>query len=467
MYGVGSTNNNAAYNGYGMGQGGIGGAAPAGEKPKKYVKIDGVMKLNPEYKNYMATQHQKPATTALDQEVALPVVTNMDDHAEYNEAATKMGEPEIELAPAINDTIEIMQEPEIAAQVGMASDEMVDGLGQIFNRHEIPMGLMNKLMMLSELEKIEFLVDDSGSMGSYTDSKDPKTGKLMTRWQEAESRIKEMVEVMAYVPIPKIEVKFLNRRDTITVTRNPSLTPDQFANETATKIKEAFKKGPSGVTPMLAAMQGSFNCRERSVGRYIFADGAPSGGRGEISQIKELVKNRSNAENNPVTFLSCTDQDDQVEWMKDVEEVADYCAELDDFNDEAAEVKKDQGAVFPFTKGFHLISQICAAMNPEDLDAMDESVPFTKSTLDNLLGIKHNEQDYRRYFDGFKKAQEHRPIEGPMDNVKQKANFEAHYHEFLNAPMARDIRFVQEFKQQLKQVEAGGNTGGGMFRRFA
>lgn len=74
-----------------------------------------------------------------------------------------------------------------------------------------------------------------------------------------------------------------------------------------------------------------------------------------------------------MTFISCTNEDDQVEWMKDAEEVAPYCSESDDFHDEAAEVLRDQGPALPFSQGFHLVAQLVAAMNPDDLDAMDES----------------------------------------------------------------------------------------------
>ncbi len=91
-----------------------------------------------------------------------------------------------------------------------------------------------------------------------------------------------------------------------------------------------------------------------------------------------------------MTFVSCSDKDDQVEWMKDADElVVMYCSKSDDFKDESLKVLSDQGAPLPFTKGFHLICTLVAAMNPDDLDAMDESVPFTKQTLDILLGVQH------------------------------------------------------------------------------
>jgi hypothetical protein len=96
-------------------------------------------------------------------------------------------------------------------------------------------------------------------------------------------------------------------------------------------------------------------------------------------------------------------------------------------------------------------------MNPDDLDAMDESVPFPKATLDNLLGIEHNEESYRHYFTHFVKAQKKRVVEAKSDDLKKKVNWEASYQEFLRAPVANQIPAVQQFKAQLQQTYAAGN----------
>lgn len=137
--------------------------------------------------------------------------------------------------------------------------------------------------------------------------------------------------------------------------------------------------------------------------------------------------------------------------------MAPYCAECDDFKDESEEVLKDQGQALPFSRGFYLICCLVAAMNPDDLDAMDESVPFTKATLDNLLGIDNGEESYRHYFNCFIQAQKIRPIEmdgygrpKKTDQLKKDVNWEASYQDFLRAPVASQIPAVQAFKQQLK-----------------
>ena len=142
--------------------------------------------------------------------------------------------------------------------------------------------------------------------------------------------------------------------------------------------------------------------------------------------------------------------------MKDTEELAPYCSECDDFKDESEEVLKDQGVALPYTYGFYLVSCLVAAMNPDDLDAMDESVPFTKATLDNLLGIQSNEQSYKHYFDCFLEAQRKRTIENDdygrpknTDQLKKNQNWQAIYNDFLRAPVAKQIPAVQQFKAQL------------------
>ena len=155
--------------------------------PKKYIKINGVMKMNPEYKKWKDAQSGgAPSAPANPQ--ALPVVSNMEDHMQMNE---DFGQ-DVPLAESTNATIEMMQEPEISLEAGMQPDEMVDQLGAILGKYEVPMGLMNKLMMLSEFQSLEFIIDDSGSMQCNSDTVNPVTKAPNTRWQEAHQRLKEM-----------------------------------------------------------------------------------------------------------------------------------------------------------------------------------------------------------------------------------------------------------------------------------
>jgi len=421
--------------------------------PKKYVKINGVMKMNPEYKRWKEQQSGGaiPATSVPNPVQALPIVTNMDDHEMLNAAVLATGGTEIPLAESTNATIEMMQEPEISMGAGMSPDTMVDELGAILNKYEAPMGLMNKLMMLSEYQVLEFMIDDSGSMTLISDTTDA-SGRPQSRWTEAHTRLKEMIEVLAYVPFNQIEIIFLNRNDRVSLTRNGQ-DPKSFLQNAIRQIDAVFARPAAGTTPAMEKIRNSLQANPNmSIARWFFGDGVPNGGVMAQREITRMLIQRPNPENNPMTFISCTNEDDQVEWMKDAEEVAPYCSESDDFRDEAAEVLRDQGAALPFSKGFHLIGQLVAAMNPDDLDAMDESCPFTKATLDNLLGIQHNEESYRHYFNCFMEAQRIRCVVNEADKLKKNARW--NYNDFFQAPSARHIQAVQDFKAKLRRLDA-------------
>jgi hypothetical protein len=333
---------------------------------------------------------------------------------------------------------------------------MVDELCAILSKYEVPIGLMNKLMMLTEFHSLEFIVDDSGSMRAPSDTIDRITRQPNTRWKEAKDRLKEMLEVLAYVPFNQIDIEFLNRKDHIVMTRQ-GRDPQTFLADAYDRVEGAFAQGPSGTTPALERLQDSFVRGDgKHIARYFFGDGTPNGGEHAQKEITNMLKNRQNPSGNPMTFLSCTNEDAQVEWMKDCEEIAPYCSESDDFDDEAAEVLRDQGAALPYSRGFHLICQLVAAMNPDDLDAMDESIPFTKTTLDNLLGIETNEESYQQYFNEYVKAQRHRKIESKSDKLKKSVQW--NFDEFRRASVASQISAVQQFKQQIAEIDLKEST---------
>ena len=154
-----------------------------------------------------------------------------------------------------------------------------------------------------------------------TDTIDPITRKPMSRWAEAQVRLKAMIEIIAYVPFEQIGIEFLNRKDRISLTRNGQ-APQQFMATAYGQIDAIFARKPQGSTPALEKIQESLLRGQGSnIARYFFGDGKPNGGSVAIQEIIQILKARNNPAENPVTFLSCTNDDDAVEWMKDAEEV--------------------------------------------------------------------------------------------------------------------------------------------------
>jgi len=94
-------------------------------------------------------------------------------------------------------------------------------------------------------------------------------------------------------------------------------------------------------------------------------------------------------------------------------------------------------------------------MNPDDLDAMDESIPFTKFTLDNLLGVVSNDASYQHYFDCYVKAQQERVTDGSqIDAIRKNTRWDYNQFRTTNGP-AKLIPQVQQVKQQIIQAGMG------------
>jgi hypothetical protein len=228
----------------------------------------------------------------------------------------------------------------------------------------------------------------------------PHPTTKMTRWQEAENRLHIMIDILSFVPTKSIQIMFLNAPNIVTLDHS-NKTIDEFRSSSHTTIHQIFNtidvryKTPT-FTVMSRVLSEALQYPDPTM-HYLLTDGVPSDRPVEV--VGDLIKNRPYPERNPITFLSCSNEDSEVEWMKEVEEIAPYAAEIDDYVAEKQEVLHDQGSAFPYTKGLWMVSQLVAAINPMDLDAMDESLPFTKFTLDNLLGRSHTADEYRYYFD--------------------------------------------------------------------
>ena len=430
------------------------------DAPPKFVQdASGVRKLNPAWTQWkQRNDAQQPGAstrvtfvpTTLNAATALPIVTSIADQQQHLKGSRA--------ADSVVASAEMMQDEDIAAQVGLDPSQTMASLSRIFAKYEVPMGLLNKLLGLSDFEFAEMIVDDSGSMNQNTDSKDAQ-GRDMTRWQEVHTRIVQMFEILAYVPAPPIYVRFLNRADIIECKHAPGEKPEVFLQRVLATLQKAWAVGPAGTTPAKERIAESLaRCPGKAMLRYFFGDGAPNGGKSSCHEITQMLIHRPNPEKSPFSFISCTNEDDQVEWMKECEEAAPFCSEFDDFVDEAREVLKDQGKAFPYTFGMHLVCQLVAAFNPDDLDALDESVPFTKMTLDNMQGYACSPQEYDYYFGSFLEAQATQTVESVLDKFKKDYLnvWRQNVEHFRQAPIARMIPCVQQYHAQLSEIKRRG-----------
>ena len=395
----------------------------------------GMLSLNPEWTGQPGAHS---GTTLLAPQYALPIMSNVEQFNQYLRSASGT----FELAPNITS------DPQATA--------LLDSLSAVFARYEVPMGLVSKLLVVSKFDAMEFIIDDSGSMALQTDMRDPVSNMKLTRWNEVKVRFKMMLEVISYLDAPPIYIYFLNCPAVLELKQAEGESGFSFMQRAFSMVDNHWLAfGPTGTTPAKQRIAESLARHPgKSVMRYFFGDGVPDDQRPAIKMIVDMLMTRPNPEKSPFTFFSCTNNEKDTEWMKECEEAAPFVSEYDDFNDEAAEVLRDQGEGLPFSQGMYLIGTIVGAVFPDDLDCMDESVPFSKHTLEALQGYTMPLPQYEHYFKYFLRAQQKQKVVTALDQLKrnQLATWNECFPMFLEAVKASDIPQVREFKTKLYDV---------------
>lgn len=373
----------------------------------KYIFTNGVLTRNPKY---IATGSEnnipvaRPANPVEASQLPLAYVSSITD---IENAQEVIGQP-VQMPASTTNALEEIQSGKYDY---LEQDTAIDNIGGLFNKYDIPMGLLSKLNQLGNYDLLDFIIDDSGSMLDDSNVKtieasewmkpviqarlrrQPHATDPMRRIEEAEDRLHIMIDMLASLPILSIQIRFLNNTNVLRFNRTEK-TPTQFSESAHREIRNQFQQLNLGGTPVKKALETGFKL-PGNVMHYLFNDGVPNEGGSVIAQ---LIKNRLNHEQHPVTLISCSNNQRDTEWMKQVDGNALYVAEVDDYRDEEFEVLKKQGVALPYTKGMWLVCNLVAAICPHDLDALDENLPLTKYTLDALLGRVHSPYEYQYYF---------------------------------------------------------------------
>lgn len=314
----------------------------------KYIFVNGIMKLNPVYDQPGAGPKASAPSTVSDPSRSLAVLSTMGDVMAATSASPlgADGQPSLRMSESTTCSLEIMQDGDFLSKFGKGATidggELLDKISQVFAKYEVPIGLVNKLLALSQYS-LHFIIDDSGSMGSDSDQpiahatkflRDRQTGnkrvtspqyqEKMSRWEEAEDRMHILISILALIPTGPVTISCLNN-STVLRLQHQGQGPDVFESDAHNKITNLFSMVPRGGTPIYTRLDSVLNSVSSPTMVLLFTDGVPSDR--SVHDVQNLVINRPRPQMSPITFITCTDEDQDSEWMKGVEEQAPYCTQ--------------------------------------------------------------------------------------------------------------------------------------------
>lgn len=241
--------------------------------------------------------------------------------------------------------------------------DKMERLRMILDQFEITIAEANDLVVLADYE-IVVIADDSGSMSMASLPPAARTlgAAIPTRWDELKETCKLLVELGNCFDESGLDIFFLNR---------PQLKEVKGAMDPA--FVEAFSKRPAGSTPLTECLRGVVAATEgeRPVLLFIMTDGEPNGGSAAFAkEMERLVKKQSTSRTFKVQIMACTDEDEAVGWLNDMDEKFTAVDVTDDYYSEKAEVLA-AGKVPKFTRGDWLIKALLGPVSSK-FDAWDE-----------------------------------------------------------------------------------------------
>lgn len=237
---------------------------------------------------------------------------------------------------------------------------------EIIMKYEISRFFSDKLQLLN-MFKIVFVFDDSGSMNATLSDSPLNSGLLKaTRWDELQYFSKISLDIANIFNQNGTDIYFLNRP----MARNIYSTDQLFPY---------FQNKPSGYTPISRVLRTVLannhpgELAERKLLVIIVTDGEPTDdyGRVDTHTFKEVLKSRS-----PTTYttiVSCTDEDETMNYLNNWDRTLPRLDVVDDFRNERIEILRSQGQHFRFSFGDYVVKSMIGSIDPT-LDNLDENV---------------------------------------------------------------------------------------------
>ena len=240
-------------------------------------------------------------------------------------------------------------------------------INNLLSKYDINPMLSEKMSILEEYE-IVLLLDDSGSMNTPLNDHTSHA----TRWDELKDVIKIIIDISTTYDDNGIDLYFLNRgfRQNI---------------KNYTQIGDLILDPPSGRTPLnqrVLEILRSYSTCNKPLLLVIATDGVPtdSYGNTNIQAFKQTLLNKNHSKVY-VSFLACSDNDDDIEYLNDLDKTIPNIDTLDDYISEKKEVLAAQGNDFKYNFEDHIVRLLLGPICQE-LDSLDEyKIKKSKNTI--------------------------------------------------------------------------------------
>lgn len=322
----------------------------------------------------------------------------------------------------------------------VAINIMVDDSGSMDTASDIPLSEMHP-EFLRKYNELKAQENQMGSTRHKISNCLSKDGRVLTRWGEASNQLYTYIDNLFCVPTGTITIRYFNRRSIITI------TPEDRKNHTVSALKQKIYQAlwkeitadSFGSTPTYALLKSAFNTSLDETMHVLITDGTPTDcdeDKSEIingrsvpiySSLIELVRTRglnyglpsqrvelatnsqwkkfispekltaiqAKSKANPLMLLSCTKE--ELTYFDTLDQDSECVDAMDDFPNEAKQVRLAHGVEFPYTKEVWVLKQLVGAKS-RLLDALDEkSKLFTKEAYELFTGYKITESVYARY----------------------------------------------------------------------
>ena len=195
------------------------------------------------------------------------------------------------------------------------------------------------LLVLEDFE-IAIVCDDSGSMTELL------TNSQKTRWEELCDTVKNVLRIAVKFDTNGVDLYFLNRCK-------------QLKIKNLEQVDSLFARKPSGYTPLVPVLKDIFQSSMARSGRdkkllvLVATDGRPTNedGDDDLDNFEHVMDKVRNAKTTYVSFLLCTDDENSMEYLKNIDERMEHVDVTSDYETELAKIRECQmNEDFPFTK---------------------------------------------------------------------------------------------------------------------